>query len=516
MQKVHPGLILFLCVVITIMAVCLKFTYRSVFYFNSIMVVTIMLSSVLSNFYTRLFTALSIGMVAFSLIAGRPSLEMILPQLLLALVMAGTCWGVLYNKHLYRSVQHEKKQMNALFEYATEGIILCDQKGDIVLINPAALSLFKYEKPGLLGKPVELLIPDRFRENHTRYRKGFESEPSHRAMGQGRELFARTADGTEFPVEVSLSYFHQDNQFYIIVFVIDISPRLEAQQKLIAQKDQLERITTDIRRLNASLENKVEERTLILKEALGELERSQQELSEALNKEKELNDIKSRFVSMASHEFRTPLSTILSSAILAGKYPLTEQQDKREKHLRKINDSVNHLNDLLGDFLSLGKLDANQVKVAPEDFNTRVFIQEVCDEMKRMLKPGQEIQHVYRGISRFTTDKRLLKIILINLLSNAIKFSNRNSTIYVDVSNDCGQLTMAVRDEGIGIREDDIPHLFSTFFRGNNATNIEGTGLGLNIVKKYADLLGGEISILSELHKGTSFQLVLNSETLSD
>src|SRR5262249_36841564 len=153
-------------------------------------------------------------------------------------------------------------------------------------------------------------------------------------------------------------------------------------KNILLQQKELEKMASDMRKLNTQLEAKVEERTLILKEALQKLEESQQELSEALDKEKQLNEIKSRFVSMASHEFRTPLSTILSSATLVSKYVTADENDKRERHLRKIKDSVAHLNSLLEDFLSLGKLEEGKVSVSISTFGVREFVDDVIEEMK--------------------------------------------------------------------------------------------------------------------------------------
>ena len=143
---------------------------------------------------------------------------------------------------------------------------------------------------------------------------------------------------------------------------------------MLEQQKQLEKVSNEIRKLNADLEVKVEERTMILKEALQRLEQSQTELSEALDKEKQLNEIKSRFVSMASHEFRTPLSTVLSSASLLEKYKTTEEQEKRSRHIDKIKNSVHHLNDILEDFLSLGKLDEGKVENHACEFDLQDFI----------------------------------------------------------------------------------------------------------------------------------------------
>ncbi|MGE5106759.1 MAG: sensor histidine kinase, partial [Sphingobacteriales bacterium] len=252
-----------------------------------------------------------------------------------------------------------------------------------------------------------------------------------------------------------------------------------------------------------------EERTLILKEALQELEKSQQELSEALDKEKELNEIKSRFVSMASHEFRTPLSTVLSSAAILGKYTQTEEQDKRERHITKIKESVKHLNELLEDFLSLGKLEEGRITTEFAVFDVKDFLHDVVDEMKIIAKPGQKILPEFSGDPIFSTDKRLLKNILINLIGNAVKFSQENSHIRIIADAGDGSMEIAVKDEGIGISREDQQHLFTSFFRGKNAENIQGTGLGLHIVSRYLNLISGDVKIDSELGKGTTITIIL-------
>ena len=285
---------------------------------------------------------------------------------------------------------------------------------------------------------------------------------------------------------------------------------------MLAQQNELEKISDEIRKLNAELEAKVEERTLILREALQRLEQSQTELSEALDKEKQLNEIKSRFVSMASHEFRTPLSTVLSSASLLGKYTTTEEQDKRTRHIEKIKNSVKHLNDILEDFLSLGKLDEGRVESHLSAFDLKEFLADTTDEMKGLLKKGQHIELHYNGrTTEIYSDKKLLKNVLINLITNAIKFSNENDEITVAAAIHTEDAIITVQDRGIGIAQEDMEHLFSSFFRGVNAINIQGTGLGLHIVKRYLDLLGGSVEVKSSLGNGTTFIITvpINKQT---
>jgi len=508
MFKEKPAHVLLFCTIVLVCTGVLQFMNPGVGFFDYGLIIAILLTVFLkNNLYTKLF-----GIAGFALIIvsafydhGDESKQQIITQhVFIAVSIILTVLAVFYIKGLYQSIESDEKQLKALFDHATEGIVLTNREGKIVLVNPAAAHLFSYSQEELLGKHIEVLIPGRFHTAHLDYRKGFYRQPSNRAMGHGRDLFARKKDGSEFPVEVSLSFYNQQNDFFVIAFIVDITSRKESEQEMVRQKKQLELISDDMRKLNAELETKVEQRTLILREALQELEKSQLELNEALSKEKELGEIKSRFVSMASHEFRTPLSTVLSSASLISKYVNTDEQDKRDKHIKRIKDSVKHLNTLLEDFLSLGKLEEGKVKATVAEFNVRDFMEEVVDEMKSILKENQDIQPSYEGDLLFVSDKRLLKNILINLLSNAIKFSPENAAINLQVRNSGGKLLLLVKDKGIGISEEDMSHLFSSFFRGKNVLNIEGTGLGLNIVKRYAELLHGNVNLQSKLNEGTT------------
>lgn len=407
----------------------------------------------------------------------------------------------------------DQAHMTSLFENATEGIILTNGAGEIIMVNPAIERMFGYTRNELKGQPIEVLIPDKYKPHHHQLRDGFYHKPSNRVMGQGRDLNGRKKDGTDMPVEVSLSHYRRDGELFVIAFLVDITQRKEIELSMLKQKAELEKITDKIRQLNADLEVKVEERTLILKEALQKLEESQQELSEALDKERQLNEIKSRFVSMASHEFRTPLTTVLSSASLLSKYTTAADQEKREKHIQRIKNSVNNLNDILEDFLSLGKLNEGRVDKKVEKLNLKEILSDTLEEMKAMLKKGQHFELDCDGNCDALTDKKLFRNILINLVSNAIKFSDEGKTIIITGKAEGDKATVSVADQGIGISKEDQEHLFSSFFRAANATNIQGTGLGLHIVKRYVDLLEGEVILQSELNKGTTvtFTIPVNS-----
>lgn len=520
-----PLNVLLFCFILMGASGVMQYLSPGVSFFDSGLIIAVLLTVFVKNDrYTKVCGLVGILMVGISFFyfhPGMTSRHVLMQRLFSAMIIFIATMAVLYVKKLYGSIESDERQVNALFEHATEGIILTNSAGKIVLINPAAARLFEYEREELLAKEIETLIPARFHGKHEHYRQGFYKNPSNRTMGHGRDLFAKTKNGREFPVEVSLSHYRQQNENFVIAFLVDITERKKAEFELVNQKKQLEQITADMRKLNTELESKVEDRTMILREALQELERSQQELSEALNKEKELNEIKSRFVSMASHEFRTPLSTVLSSAALIGRYTQADEQDKRDRHIKRIKDSVRHLNVLLEDFLSLGKLEEGRIRTQCASFNVREFQAEVVDEMNVILKEGQLIEAEFTGGDQFNTDSHLLKNILINLLSNAAKFSGDGAVIRLNIDNLGHSLQVVVADEGIGISEEDQQHLFSTFFRGKNVVNIAGTGLGLHIVKRYVELLDGTLHLTSKLNEGTCITITIplpekNVETLEE
>ncbi|WP_143307090.1 sensor histidine kinase [Chitinophaga vietnamensis] len=229
------------------------------------------------------------------------------------------------------------------------------------------------------------------------------------------------------------------------------------------------------------------------------------ELRSALEKEKELNELKSRFVSLASHEFRTPLSTILSSTYLISKFDHTADQPRRAKHIRRIISSVNMLTDILNDFLSVGKIEEGKIHVRTATFETGKHIGTIISEMQGLQKKSQNIYYAHHGNPTARLDPTLLKHIVMNLVSNAIKFSPEGAVISVRTQCNNDGLVLSVKDKGIGISEEDRPYLFERFFRGANATHIQGTGLGLHIVARYAELMNGTVTCNSSIGAGTEF-----------
>jgi PAS domain S-box-containing protein len=388
-----------------------------------------------------------------------------------------------------------KEATDALFKYAAEGILVVNSVGELTNINPSALKLFGYELEEISGKKIECLIPGRFASHHASNRESYIHNPHPRSMGINRELFGLRKDGSEFPVEISLSPYPSEHGHFVIAFIVDITLRKLAEEKL---KD-----------YSAELEKQVKNRTLILEEAIEELEKTKKELHNSLTKEKELNELKSRFVSMASHEFRTPLTTMLSSLSLVTKYAEQQDIENQKKHTGRIKNSIHNLTDILNDFLSVSKLEEGRISNIPEELNLQAFIAEVTSEMEAMALKNQTINYIHSGKLTVLLDKKLLKNVLFNLISNALKFSPEGGEIEIRSFVSNAAIKIVVKDSGIGIPLSDQKHLFERFFRAHNATNIQGTGLGLSIVSKYMELINGTIHFESKENQGTTFTVFI-------
>jgi PAS domain S-box-containing protein len=397
-----------------------------------------------------------------------------------------------------------------IFQSMSEGIIMVDENGCIAIANPVAEQLFGYEPGGLNGILMENLLPERYRKGHVNFRHAFNADPHPRRMGFGRDLTALRRDGTEFPVEISLSYTRAGGRMLVMAFISDISQRKQAEEALKRSEEQLIVYA-------AELEKKVELRTEALNNTITKLEqevierkKAEEEVRKSLEKERELNDLKSKFVSIASHEFRTPLSTVMSSASLIQQYKDKKDYDKQDKHILRIKSSVNHLTQILNDLLSLGKLEEGKIDVQVEDLDMVHFFNEIKEEVNSFLKEGQKLTVTFGpDIREIKTDSRILRNIMFNLISNASKYSDVNKTIHISCERENGMIHFNIKDEGIGIPLEDQKHLFTRFYRASNAGNVEGTGLGLNIVKRYVELIGGDISFSSEFEKGSTFFISL-------
>ncbi len=545
-------------------------------------------------------------------------------------IPALSVWAFVYVIVRFKMEQEKSKTsddyLNAMFVNATEGMIISNTKGEIVMANPHSEEMFGYETDGLKTMTIENLVPSRFATKHVHHRHHYYGEMNTRPMGKGMSLFALRKDGAEFPVEISLSNFKIKDEHFIISFIIDITERKKQEALVHKANTELElRVderTRELAEANSNLKEEMEERTR-MEEALRDSERlystmahnfpngwieivdsnlrqvffdgkelqelgitreeflgktklektllpvsteikeklakvfewqsanydvelmskiyevnavplpdmkgivkeillvvqnvtdvrkAAYEIREALNKEKQLNDLKSKFVSIASHEFRTPLSTILSSVALAEKYSASGDDEKRAKHFERIKSSVKNLTEILNDFLSLEKLEAGKTDCRPDEFDIVNFAEDMKEQMQTLTKPGQQIIYFHMGNeNQVTLDKQLLKNICINLIGNAIKYSPEGKTIEFTTEVN-SEVKISVKDSGIGIPEADKQHMFERFFRAQNVTAIQGTGLGLNIVNRYVKLMNGKIEFMSKENVGSEFIVRFNNQ----
>jgi PAS domain S-box-containing protein len=394
-------------------------------------------------------------------------------------------------------------------------------------MNPWVSQQFGYNVDELIGQNVDVLVPDSLRNTHKDHRASYQHGPRNRPMGIGYNLFGKKKNGELIPVEISLSHYFVKKQIQVIAFINDISVRLESEKKIIDQNTALSQITEALKSANAQLEKRVAERTETLNDTVVKLLESKTllekeieerismqekltanevELKEALIKEKELGELKSRFVSMASHEFRTPLSAILSSSSLISKYELTDQQPQRLKHIDRIKTSIQHLIGILNDFLSLSKIEEGKIDVVYHETYLPDFLEEIMSESRNMVKTGQYFENNFENIQKTVfLDIKLTHAILSNLISNAVKYSEEGKPIMISGEIQNQILRITIKDKGIGIPLVDQKHLFERFFRANNAIYTQGTGLGLSIVKNYVELLGGNLSFKSVEGKGSEF-----------
>jgi len=411
--------------------------------------------------------------------------------------------------------QKDQHVFNLLFEAVSEGVIVVDESQNIVATNASVEEMFGYERKELIGKELNILIPKKHLAGHGKHVEGFLHQNVSRKMGVGRDLNGLRKDASVFPLEIGLNPFKFNDRIFVMALVIDVSIRKRQDQQILD--------------LNLQLEEKVVRRTRELITAVDELKavntrleaenkkRIEAELKTqvALKKEIELNELKTKFLSLVSHEFKTPLSGILTSTMLLGKYKLTEQQENRDKHIKTITDRVHYLNNILNDFLSIDKLETGKIKYNYKDFKLSKVINEVVYNSNLLLKEGQRIKYPENIDDMYLfQDEKIVELALSNLVHNALKYSPENTTIDIDVIQDYENTTFIIRDEGIGIPEKDKKNIFNRYFRAENALLTQGTGIGLNIVKTHLENLGGKIKFVSQENVGTQFNITIPNKAV--
>ncbi len=391
--------------------------------------------------------------------------------------------------------------LNAVIDTAIDSIVTISSSGIILTLNMATCALFGYSRNELIGENVKILMPHHHRQKHDAYINNYLSSKKPKIIGIGREVEGKRKDGNLFPLRLAVSEIILKDRIIFAGIMHDLTDLKAAQDKIIS--------------LNEELEEKVFDRTNQLEEAINRLLKSnellvakEQKLSEALSKEIELNALKTRFLQIASHEFKTPLSTVLSSASLISKYPRENQQDQRTKHIERIKKAVQHLTSILDDFLSLSRLEEGKTIINTEIVDINILINNIFSELSVIVKPSQQLIQNHSGKNTLLSDSKLIRSILFNLLSNSIKYAEKGMIVCEShISNNL--LTLTIRDEGLGIPDEDQAHLFTRFYRAKNVENIQGTGLGLHIVKTNVELLKGKIEFVSQLGNGSTFVVTI-------
>ena len=412
----------------------------------------------------------------------------------------------------------QRGELQRIFEQAPVAVaVLRGPRYVVEWANPAVCAMWGRTPAQALGTPVFELLPE--------------------AAGQGFEALLNgvLATGVAYVAHELPSFINRGgrrekvywNLVYnplhdsngrvtgITVVATDGTEHVRARQQIQRLNAELAAGVEQLRASNAELEQKVADRTNALLITLEQLEKRGRELAQALAAEQELGELKSRFVSMASHEFRTPLTVVLSSAALVQKYAGSDQQPLRLKHLTRIRASVKHLNEILEEFLAVGQLEEGTMSTHPADLDLYHLLTEAEADVRSLRKPGQTIVRQLDCPPTFRLDASLLRKILVNLLSNALKYSGENAVVAVQAECQNNTLTVRVQDQGVGIAEDDQTHLFERFFRARNVAAVPGTGLGLYIVAQYLALMGGRMALHSTLGAGTTVTFTIPYENHS-
>ncbi len=389
---------------------------------------------------------------------------------------------------------YNANSLKDIIENVIDGILVIDQNGVILQVNPSACVLFGYTADELNGKNISMLMASPDKGNHDKYLKRCEHTKQTHVIGIGRQITAIKKNGDAFPARLAVSVAKYKNKAVYVGVTHDLSEEKKDKDKLQQHANELELV--------------VAERTDFLQNIVHTLEQAKDEVYTSLLKEKEVNQLKTRFISIASHEFRTPLSSIQLSASLIEHY--FDRLDKQTifSHLTKIKSAVSNLIDILNDFLSVEKIETGKVSPIYREFDLKIFCEEIIDLMRMQLKEGQKI--IYRHtstVSKVILDSNMLRHSVINLISNAVKYSHEGGTIKLKTEITDHVCRICVADSGIGIPQEDQAHLFEAFFRAGNTINFEGTGLGLSIVKRYTDLMNGTITFGSSENSGTVFTL---------
>ena len=406
-------------------------------------------------------------------------------------------------------VKSEEVFYKICFDSLQEGICVANRDGIIIMNNYAIEEIFGYDEGELLGQKIEMLIPKANRDSHRDFYDAFLKNRKKQKIGKGREFFGLHKNGSILDLEIGLNYFELNGEIYAKALVSEISARKRRENRIRAHNrtlenevkkgtNQLTSVVKELERSNKMLKDEIKERILAEKKA-----------KKAFEKEKEFNLMQTKFVSLASHEFKTPLSGILTSAGLIEKYNQSRPNEKIENHVRTIKTLVYQLNSILDDFLYLERVESDDYSFQVSQFKMCDLVGAIVQDSQPLMKEGQWIDVIQcNNPIDILHDQKVIGIVIRNVLYNAIKYSPEHSKIEMKIELD-DELTIKIRDWGIGIPKEATNHVFDRFFRARNAILVQGTGIGLNIVKRHMDRLKGSIEVQSEENSGTTVILKL-------
>jgi PAS domain S-box-containing protein len=389
------------------------------------------------------------------------------------------------------------------FDSLLEGLCIANKEGRIIMVNSALEDIFGYKKSELIGKNIALLIPESHRDIHLKHFDSYTKFPKKYKKGKGREFLGLHKDGRILDLEIGLNFFNHEGDFFAKALISEISVRKQ-KEHLIKEKNR--NLEFEVQQQTAKLINtvsKLEKTNLKLKEEIKERVIAEKKVYMAFKREKELNVMQTKFISMVSHEFKTPLSGIMTSASLIDNYNEKRSDKKIARHVTTIKSLAIQINNILDDFISLEKTESENYPLYLSSFKFCDLINKILQDSKAILKEGQRIEITpCKFPVEVWQDRNAVEIIIKNVLYNAIKYSPEHSVIKIKVErNDL--LKMLIEDQGIGISKDAQKYIFDKFYRGKNALTIQGTGIGLNTVRRYLEKLNGSIEIQSEENKGT-------------
>ncbi|HLH42440.1 MAG TPA: ATP-binding protein [Bryobacteraceae bacterium] len=380
-----------------------------------------------------------------------------------------------------RSSGAAERRFQELLEAAPDAILQVDETGRIVLVNCVVEDMFGYTREELLGKPVEILIPEELRDAHTARRREYRQQPARRPMGAGLSLSGVRKDGSRFPVEISLSPSQFEESFLVTAIVRDITSRKQAEERLRQLQESYIRELTSTNR---------------------ELELRNREIERA-------DRLKSEFLASMSHELRTPLHTVIGFSELLAEELEGPLNDKQKRFVDHIHRDANHLLELINDILDLSKIEAGRLELRAEAFDLGEAVEESVASFRALARAKSiAIETQLPANVVLEADRLRIKQIVVNLLSNAVKFTPEGGRVRIEARLEDGAVSISVEDTGVGIPKEAQGAVFDKFYQVGETTKglREGTGLGLAITKRLVEQHGGRIELESEVGKGSRFQ----------